>query len=71
MMKKIIKNIDSTNRRTVFTVVGKVTANEFIDAIVDFYNSSVTTNVLWDLIKSDIREISSADVENIVNLSVK
>lgn len=70
-MKKIIKKIDSKNRLTVFTVIGKVTANEFIAAIGDYYNSSVTTNVLWDLTKSDLREISSPDVENIVNLSVK
>ena len=70
-MKKIIKKIDSKNRLTVFTVIGKVTANEFIAAISDFYNSPVTTNVLWDFTKSDLREISSADVENIVNLSVK
>lgn len=70
-MKKIIKKIDSKNRLTVFTVIGNVTANEFIAAIDDFYNSSVTTNVLWDFTKSDLREISSPDVENIVNLSVK
>ncbi len=62
-MKKIIKKIDSKNRLTVFTVIGKVTANEFIAAIGDYYNSSVTTNVLWDLTKSDLREISSPDVE--------
>ncbi|MEE8552810.1 MAG: hypothetical protein V3S72_05875 [Desulfobacterales bacterium] len=70
-MKKIIKKIDSKNRLTVFTVIGKITANEFIAAIGDFYDSSATTNVLWDFTKSDLREITSADVENIVNLSVK
>ena len=70
-MKKIIKKIDSENDMTVFTVIGKVTANELVVAISDFYENSVTSNILWDLTKSDLSEIRSSDVELIVNLSVK
>ena len=70
-MKKIIKKSDSENDMTVFTVIGKVTANELVAAISDFYEKSVTLNILWDLTKSDLSEISSSDVELIVNLSVK
>ena len=70
-MKKIIKKIDSENDMTVFTVIGKVTANELVAAISDFYENSVTSNILWDLTKSDLSEISSSDVELITNLSVK
>jgi len=70
-MKKIIKKIDSENDMTVFTVIGKVTANELVAAISDFYENSVTSNILWDLTKSDLSEIRSSDVELITNLSVK
>ena len=70
-MKKIIKKIDSENDMTVFTVIGKVTTNELVAAISDFYENSVTSNILWDLIKSDLSEIRSSDVELITNLSVK
>ena len=70
-MKKIIKKSDSENDMTVFTVIGKVTANELVAAISDFYENSVTSNILWDLTKSDLSEIRSSDVELIVNLSVK
>ena len=70
-MKKIIKKIDSENDMTVFTVIGKVTANELVAAISDFHENSVTSNILWDLTKSDLSEIRSSDVELIVNLSVK
>jgi hypothetical protein len=70
-MKKIIKNIYSENDLTVFTVIGKVTANEIISAITDFYEGSVTSNILWDLTKGDLSEIGSSDVEIIADLSVK
>jgi hypothetical protein len=70
-MKKIIKKSDSENDMTVFTVIGKVTANELVAAISDFYENSVTSNILWDLTKSDLSEIRSSDVELITNLSVK
>ena len=70
-MKKIIKKIDSENDMTVFTVIGKVTANELVAAISDFYENYVTSNILWDLTKGDLSEIRSSDVELIANLSVK
>ena len=70
-MKKIIKKIDSENDMTVFTVIGKVTANELVAAISDFYENYVTSNILWDLTKGDLSEIRPPDVELIANLSVK
>ncbi len=70
-MKKIIKKSDSENDMTVFTVIGKVTTNELVAAINDFYEDSVTSNILWDFTKGDLSEIRSSDVELIANLSVK
>ena len=70
-MSKIIKRIDSENDTTVFTVFGKVAAKELVAAITDFYETSITSNVLWDLTKSDLSEISLTDVEAIAGLSFK
>ena len=70
-MKRIITKLDSDNDLTVFTVIGKVTADEIAGAVRDFYESNVTSNVLWDLIQSDLSEFSSSDVESIVGLSFK
>jgi len=70
-MAKIIKRTDSENDMTVFTVIGKVTAKELVTAITDFYETSVTSNVLWDLTESDVSEISSIDVKAIADLSFK
>ena len=70
-MKKITKKFDSENDMTVVTVIGKVTANEIIAAITDFYEGSVTSIILWDLTQGDLSEIGSSDVEIIADLSVK
>ena len=70
-MKKIAKDIDLENDLTVFTVVGSVTANEIVAAISEFYESDVTSNVLWNLNDSDLSQIDSSDVKVIADLSVK
>ncbi len=69
-MKKIIIKTEPENDLTIFTVIGKVGKNDIKDAICDFYESSVTANVLWDLSKSDLSEIKSSDVKRIADLSV-
>jgi len=70
-MRKITKKIIPENDLTIFTVVGKVAANEIVAAIHDFYENDVTANILWDLSKSDLSESISADVERIADLSVQ
>ncbi|MCP3875060.1 MAG: hypothetical protein GY699_18150 [Desulfobacteraceae bacterium] len=69
MMKKIIIKTEPENDLTIFTVIGKVEKNDIKDAICDFYENSVTANVLWDLSKSDLSEIKSSDVKRIADLS--
>lgn len=70
-MNKITKKIIPENDMTIFTVVGKVAAQEIVAAIHDFYENEVTANILWDLNKSDLSESISADVERIAELSVR
>ena len=71
MTHKIIKEVHPENDLTVFIVIGRVTAKEIVAAIHDFYKNAVTSNILWDLNKSDLRESISADVERIADLSVE
>lgn len=70
-MAKIIKRIDSEKDMTVFTVIGKVSVKEIVAAITDFYETSITSNVLWDLTESNVSEISSTEVKAIADLSFK
>jgi hypothetical protein len=68
-MTHITKKIDSENGLTVFTVTGAVSAAEIIEAIRDFYEGTVTSNVIWDFSGSDLFKITAADVKHIANLS--
>ncbi len=69
-MKKIVIKTEPENDLTIFKVIGKVEKIDIKDAICDFYESSVTANVLWDLSKSDLSEIKSSDVKRIADLSI-
>lgn len=68
-MKTIIKDIDRENDLTIFTNTGKVFAQDIVAAIKDFYTTTATSKVLWDLSQSDLSEIKSAEIEQIVELS--
>jgi hypothetical protein len=70
-VNEIIKKILPENDLTIFTVIGKVAAHEIVAAIHDFYENDITSNILWDLNKSDLSESISADVERIAALSVE
>lgn len=70
-MAEIVKKIDVDNDLTVFTVIGKVAAEAVVTAIKEFYESSVTSNVLWDFTESDLTGIQSTDVSYIAELSHK
>jgi len=65
-MGNILKKVDSRGALTVYTVVGKVTADEVSRAIQNFYDGNITLNVLWDLLKSDLSGLSSSDIHSVV-----
>ena len=65
-MGKVHKKIDSERDLTVYTIVGKITAKEIMEAIQEFYGSQVTRKVLWDLSKGDASDLTSSEVRSIV-----
>ncbi len=68
-MKTITKRVEPENNLTLFFVVGKLTTDELVKSIRDFYASSITLNVIWDLTKSDLSQISAQDVQHVAALS--
>ncbi len=69
-MKTITKRVDPENDLTLFVVVGRLTKDELAKTIRDFYESSITLNVIWDLTQCDLSQASTKDVEQIAYMSV-
>jgi ABC-type transporter Mla MlaB component len=70
-MKTISKRVEPENDLTLFFVVGKLTTDELVKAIRDFYDGSITKNVIWDLSRSDLSQISAKDVHQVAALSAE
>lgn len=65
-MGKIEKRFDEEKSLTVFTVSGEVSADEFSQAIQEFYEKGpVTKKVLFDLTDSILDNLRSEEVLNI------
>lgn len=69
-MKTIIKRLEPENDLTLFIVVGELTTGELTNTIREFYDGSITRNVIWDLERSDLSQINSQDVHQVAALSV-
>ncbi len=63
--KKIVKEKDLT----IIEVTGKITSNEIIEAIIDFYKSDFTLKLLWDLSKSDMSGITGDHLREILSVA--
>lgn len=68
-METITKRVEPEHDLTLFIVVGKLTTDELVKTIRDFYESSITLNVIWDLTKSDLSHARTQDVELVAALS--
>ena len=68
-METITKRVEPENDLTLFVVVGKLTRDELVRTIHDFYESSITLNVIWDLTRCDLSQASTKDVEQVAFLS--
>lgn len=69
-MKVITKRLEPEHDLTLFFAVGRLTADELVKTIRDFYENSITLNVIWDLTKSDLSDVNVRDVELVAALSV-
>jgi len=52
---------------TTIRFSGKVLASEIIDAIQSFYQSEITSKVLWDFLEGDFSAMPSSDLTVIVD----
>lgn len=66
-MAQIRKKMAEDKDLTIMEVVGKVTSREIIDALKDFYESGITPNLLWDLSKSDLSELTIDQLREIIS----
>ena len=68
-MGAITRRVEPEHDLTLFIVVGTLTTDELVKTIRDFYESSITLNVIWDLTKSELGHARAQDVELIAALS--
>jgi hypothetical protein len=57
--------VDSQADLTVYTMVGRASAEQVRDVILKFYDGNVTLNVLWDLSKSDVSHLTSSEIHTV------
>ncbi|GAB4335996.1 MAG: hypothetical protein Kow0089_05970 [Desulfobulbaceae bacterium] len=71
-MGVIEKTIEKDGELTVFVAVGEVSADEIGRAIRKFYSEGpVTRNVLWDLSRARVEDITRDDIRRIIGAPEK
>ena len=70
-MSNIQVNVDPQNQLTIFTVTSKITGDEIINVVEEYYSGDPTTYLLWDLRAADMSSLSSNELRNILFFSKK
>lgn len=70
-MSIIQVDIDLQKQLTIFTVTSKITGDEIINVVEEYYSGNLTTCLLWDLRAADMSSLSSNELKNILFLSKK
>ena len=60
-MAEIVRKYDDRNQLTVMKVSGEVTVDDLIAAIRQYYDKSLTGNLLWDFLDATIGLMSTED----------
>lgn len=68
-MAQIQKQREADGATTVLLVTGKVIAEEIVAAIEDFYRQECTRNLLWDLTRADLTELTMAQLRQILSFA--
>lgn len=68
-MVQIRKHTDRDRDMTILRVSGRITAREIIDAMEDYYQGELTTNLVWDYTSSDVSAITSAQLHEISSVA--
>jgi hypothetical protein len=59
----ITKTTDPDRDLTIYTCEGIILAKDVLQAIDEFYQGTITRNVLWDLLEADLNQVSSKEVQ--------
>ena len=54
---------------TFIVISGKVTAADLVDTLKRFYDSDITSNILWDFSKSDVSDLVPGDLSTLVHVA--
>lgn len=63
---RVEKRMDRDRNLTIFKGHGTITADEIVDALVEFYRSGSTLNALWDLAEADLTAIRGGEIDRII-----
>ena len=56
--------IDQSKDLTVVKATGKMTAEDFLQWMAEYYAGSVTLLILWDICEADVSDIRTEDIVN-------
>ena len=68
-MAQIQKKYAPTKDLTIIAFSGKVSDDEILDAIEDYYRGNVTTNLIWDYTSADLTVITSDQLQHISSVA--
>jgi hypothetical protein len=59
--------IDKTLDLTTIRFSGRVIVSDITDALQSFYQTAITTKVLWDFLEGDFTDLPSSDLTTIID----
>ena len=68
-MAQVQKKYEPANNLTIIVFSGKVTVDEIVDAIEDYYRGGITTNLIWDYTSADLTVITSDQLQHISSVA--
>lgn len=68
-MAQVKKQIRKAQDLTVLTVAGKISANEIITVLEEFYRGEFTANLLWDCTEADLSQLTRAQLQEVLTSS--
>ena len=68
-MASIETSIDLTRQLTIHTVTGEITFAEIVEAVVKYYQGSITQLLLWDFSHASLGQTTSEQIHQLVYLT--
>ncbi|BBO74755.1 hypothetical protein DSCW_21720 [Desulfosarcina widdelii] len=59
--------IDKALDQTTIRFSGRIIASDIIDALQSFYQTEITTKILWDFLEGDFTDLPSSDLTIIID----